>query len=45
MNLDYVVDAVWHTALATQDDLQDVISLLSIQPANTNVPHTPGKRF
>lgn len=35
-------DAVWHTALANQDDLQDVISLLSCQPANTNVPHTPG---
>ncbi|XP_014288304.1 uncharacterized protein [Halyomorpha halys] len=35
-------DAVWHTALANQDDLQDVISLLSCQPANVNPPHTPG---
>lgn len=35
-------DAVWHTALANQDDLQDVISLLSCQPANANISHTPG---
>ncbi|XP_024080562.1 uncharacterized protein LOC106671995 isoform X2 [Cimex lectularius] len=35
-------DAVWHTTLASQEDLQDVISLLSCRPANTTTQHLPG---
>ncbi|KAK9499245.1 hypothetical protein O3M35_002317 [Rhynocoris fuscipes] len=35
-------DAVWHTTLASQEDLQDVISLLSCRPANANSQHLPG---
>ncbi|KAF6200931.1 hypothetical protein GE061_005378 [Apolygus lucorum] len=31
-------DAVWHNALASQEDLQDAISLLSIKPSNSNLP-------
>ncbi|KAL1116961.1 hypothetical protein AAG570_004289 [Ranatra chinensis] len=35
-------DTVWHTALASQEELQDVISLLSCRPANPNSHHLPG---
>lgn len=35
-------DSVWHTALASQEDLQDVIALLSCKPPTQTTPHLPG---
>lgn len=42
-NSNIVSDAIWHTALASQEELQDVIALLSIK-SGPQGHHLPGKK-